>query len=111
MSDLLRIVRAAAIGGSFIMGALLIASGTAGAKTKTLIVIQPGPGYGEKPLPGLYSCEAAGRKVYFRGYRAIRVIDCNSAVYKFSAGKSGFRWEVSVSAANARVLSRRQLPR
>ena len=84
---------------------------SAPAQAKVIIQLQFGPGYGLKPLPGRYSCQTIGERLWNRGYRSIRVLDCRGSVYKSSARKDGWRWHVDVSSKTGRILGRYRIAR
>ncbi len=81
------------------------------AEARVTVQIEIGPGYGLRPLPGRISCRAIGEKLWYRGYRNIRVKDCRGSVYKYIARKDGWRWQVDVASNSGRILARYRIAR
>ena len=97
----MRITRLFAI---LIAGILAVLPAVGQAQAKVSIIIEVGPGYGVRPLPGRLTCQSVGERLHWRGYRNIRVADCRGSVYRYTARKAGCRWRVDMSSRTGRII-------
>jgi hypothetical protein len=89
-----------------VMAAVLTAPIPTPAMAEVKIIIQIGPGYGLAPRPGRLSCQAVGNRLWNKGYRNIRVIDCRGLDYVYDARRDGHKWRVHLSSINGSVKRR-----